>query len=193
MRGFFVQHLGASLIGLERDNFQQFDARRKFLWDLVRNDRHPYVRREAFNALANTGDRDVLDMSKKIILEQAVEFEFLTDLSIHYLYENDEKSMIPAMRSLIESTGSPMALVAAINVLGKWDDTDSRNLIEKYLNASNPILSRAAKKSIRSNGTIIFLYSSLPFREKLQIKNIYRLSEFQKVIRHEYFSLQTTT
>lgn len=139
-RAFAIQHLGELL---NNRNIIS-DSHVSLMRTLIKQRDTPVsIRREAFWVLFRLKQ----DLSSEILGHLSVESP-LTDLSIHCAYELDMKDTISVIRQCLKSENEPTK-IAAIVVLGQWQDKDSKVEIEKALVAPSLRLQRTAKTALQ--------------------------------------------
>jgi len=120
MRGYAIQNLSLLL-----DQEAWADQQAAIMEQLRRHldDRHLEVRREAFLALSRLGDPAAGERIAAGLTSAAG--APLRDLYIRAAHSWDKRDLLPQVRSYLEAD-EDLTAVAAINVVGLWQDTASR-------------------------------------------------------------------
>jgi len=92
-------------------------------------DRDLHVRREALLALSRADDPQTLEAAQGMLKSQSPEFDGMRDLAIHIVHTKNMRDQIPQIRPYLTSSNDVLR-IAAMDVLGKWGDQESRAAME---------------------------------------------------------------
>jgi HEAT repeat protein len=143
-RAFATQRLGM-LMQRDEDSFVLDIAVRL---RSALNDRHLEVRREALLALAHIQDSQASSIIQNGLGDP--EWADARDLIIRCLYEEGAKGEIPAIRRFL-SSGRESERIAALYVLGRWNDGASEEAIRlSSVDPANVRIRRAGLQALRA-------------------------------------------
>jgi len=95
----------------------------------ILTDKDLHVRREALLALSRADDPQTLEAAQGMLKSQSPEFDGMRDLAIRILHTKNMREQIPQIRPYLTSTNDVLR-IAAMDVLGKWGDQESRAAME---------------------------------------------------------------